>query len=286
MKTVLHLGVHKTATTSLQQSLILSRRALKENGIAAPRLARLRNGFTRLVFQAAEENRATPDLLEQSAAFLDPFRNKYRRLILSDENFLGAPRQVLRSGLLYPFALIRLQCLRDLLASEDIEIMLSLRESGPFLSALYVEALKNGYYRPVDDVATAFHNAPPDWSSLIDMIRAVFPQSPITLWDHADYMDLKDQVMDRLADNTLRWTHPEKRHRVTPGGEAVAALIALAGQKGQAALLEQAPRIVARYPSTTPAFKPWSRALESHLKQSYQSHITALKTRPDLIWLA
>ena len=55
---ILHLGLHKTATTALQEFLAGETKALLDHGVFYPRLARMRSDLTPLIASAAKPDRA------------------------------------------------------------------------------------------------------------------------------------------------------------------------------------------------------------------------------------
>jgi len=141
---ILHLGLHKTATTALQDFLAGETKALVAHGVACPRLARMRSDLTPLIASAAKPDRAA----------LARFVGKVRQpvLLLSDENILGAPGDIL-GGALYPWAENRVRRFCDQFADRRIRLFLTLREPAAFLASMYCEYLRHNPYLPFADYA-------------------------------------------------------------------------------------------------------------------------------------
>ena len=141
---ILHLGLHKTATTALQDFLAGETRALVAHGVAYPRLARMRSDLTPLIASAAKPDRAA------LGRFVDKVRQPV--LLLSDENILGSPGDIV-GGTLYPYAENRLRRFCDQFASRRIRLFLTLREPAAFLASMYCEYLRHNPYLGFADYA-------------------------------------------------------------------------------------------------------------------------------------
>lgn len=131
---ILHLGLHKTATTALQDFLAAEARALLARGVFCPKLARMRSDVTPLVISAAKPDRAA------LGRFVDRVRQPV--LLLSDENMLGAPGDLVGGGL-YPYAENRIRRVSDQFADRRIRLFLTLRAPAAFLASMYCEYLRH-----------------------------------------------------------------------------------------------------------------------------------------------
>jgi len=141
---ILHLGLHKTATTALQDFLAGEARALVAHGVACPRLARMRSDLTPLIASAAKPDRAA------LGRFVDKVPQPV--LLLSDENILGAPGDIL-GGALYPYAENRVRRFCDQFAGRRIRLFLTLREPAAFLASMYCEYLRHNPWLGFADYA-------------------------------------------------------------------------------------------------------------------------------------
>jgi hypothetical protein len=135
---ILHLGLHKTATTALQDFLASESRALLARGAACPRLARMRSDVTPLLVSATRGDRAA------LGRFVE--KNRQRVLLLSDENILGAPGDIL-GGALYPYAENRIRRVVEQFPGLRVRLFLTLRSPAGFLASLYCEYLRHNAWR-------------------------------------------------------------------------------------------------------------------------------------------
>jgi hypothetical protein len=139
---ILHLGLHKTATTALQDFLAAESRALAARGVACPRLARMRSDVTPLVVSAAKPDRAALGRLVAKV--------RLPVLLLSDENMLGAPGDLL-GGALYPYGENRIRRVCEQFADRRIRLFLTLRSPAAFLASMYCEFLRHNPWLPFAD---------------------------------------------------------------------------------------------------------------------------------------
>jgi hypothetical protein len=161
---ILHLGLHKTATTALQDFLAGETRALAAHGVACPRLARMRSDLTPLIASAAKPDRAA------LARFVERVRQPV--LLLSDENILGTPGDIL-GGALYPFAENRVRRFCDQFADRRIRLHLTLREPAAFLASMYCEYLRHNPYLGFADYARGFDLERFAYAEIFDWLGAL-----------------------------------------------------------------------------------------------------------------
>lgn len=133
-KIILHLGLHKTATTALQSFFDRQARALAAAGAYYVPLKHMRSDVTPLLTSLDDGKRVRLALLVEG---IDK-----RTVLLSDENILGSPGDITR-GALYPFARNRLETFCDEHREAQITLFITLREPQAFLASLYCEYLRH-----------------------------------------------------------------------------------------------------------------------------------------------
>ncbi|CAN5691284.1 hypothetical protein BH23PSE1_BH23PSE1_01610 [soil metagenome] len=142
---VLHLGLHKTATTALQDFLAGQGKALAAAGVRYVPLARMRSDVSPLMTSLEDGKRA------RLALFLADIRKP--AVLFSDENILGSPGDLMQ-GALYPFARNRIATFCAENPGARIVLFLTLRAPSAFLASLYCEYLRhNPFLRFADYVA-------------------------------------------------------------------------------------------------------------------------------------
>ena len=144
---ILHLGLHKTATTALQEFLAGEAKPLLEHGVVYLRLARMRSDLTPLITSAAKPDRAA------LGRFVDQVHKPV--LLLSDENILGSPGDI-TGGALYPFAENRIRRFCDQFADRRIRLFLTVRSPAAFLASMFCEFLRHNRWLDFADYARGF----------------------------------------------------------------------------------------------------------------------------------
>ena len=143
---ILHLGLHKTATTSLQDFLTENIPALLRHGVRFIPLQRMRTDVTPL-FWAIDKGRRNK-LVE----FIDAVEQD--TLLLSDENMIGVPGELTQGGV-YPYARNRVVSFCEDLKDLQITIFLTLREPQWFITSMYSEYLRHNDFIPFEGFIAA-----------------------------------------------------------------------------------------------------------------------------------
>ncbi|MEM9269524.1 MAG: hypothetical protein AAGA78_11380, partial [Pseudomonadota bacterium] len=245
VEVVLHLGAHKTGSSWAQAALKTSGQALAGAEVIAPGTGHVRREVT------AQAIAGKPVDL---AAY-----GHCQRLVLSDENMLGTPRQMLRTGTLYPKAVQRLSAVREAFEDHPVELHLATRPLAPFFAGLVVEGLRNGFYRPLDEVEAVLCAQEGGWQDLADRLRRAWPEAKLTLWPDGP---LDTTFLNALAGKSLKWSLPDGPVRRGPSHAVATAALTDAAQGHKVG-----DRLAkARGPNDAP-FAPWSCATLEHLAQ-------------------
>ncbi|PYE82165.1 hypothetical protein [Pseudoroseicyclus aestuarii] len=184
-KVVLHIGTHKTATTTIQDTFWNNAELLAEQGVIYPRMGRV-TGHHGLV---CDWNPHLPPVYRLDAgsrgsfaALAEAYADKDVTVLLSSEELSRAdPKAAV------DFAEIR----RLLSAFDEIEVLCVLRPQWEFLQSSYLEVSKRGAPpRPpqlVDPVIErgSFFGLYVDYTMLLDRLERVFAPEEITFADFA-----------------------------------------------------------------------------------------------------
>lgn len=136
-KAIVHIGTHKTATTSLQSFFERSRPALAAQGVSYLPLNEMRKSVTPLICSHRKEDRRK---LRELALCIN-----HDIVILSDENIIGDSSELYR-GELYQFAPIRVKNICDIFSPAKIEIYLVLRRPDGFIKSMYCEYIRHNTF--------------------------------------------------------------------------------------------------------------------------------------------
>ncbi|WP_162784766.1 hypothetical protein [Paracoccus suum] len=201
----LYLGAHKTATTHLQGILIKNADLLEAAGTSVTAPRQLRPDWLEMYFAAVRQQVKKPERGPRPDT-----RTALRRVmpeandwILTDENIIGTPRQVLKDGGFYANTRQRLETLKEVFGDRQIEVYFSVRRYGDFFSSMYSEIVRNQGFIPAEEYAGAFDPMAWSWSSVIEPMVDVFGESAVTIWDFASFRDLLPDLVNRLTGTDL-----------------------------------------------------------------------------------
>ena len=138
---VLHIGIHKTATTSMQEFFLEHQHTLAKNQVRYIPLKQMREHLTPLINHAVTDSTARQQLSEELNAQQD------KTLLLSDENIIGTPGEITRHQL-YMYAEARVTNLIQAVSPRQVHLFLTLREPSEFLVSLYSEFLRHRPFLP------------------------------------------------------------------------------------------------------------------------------------------
>lgn len=187
MDVILHLGAHRTATTSLQAWMLQNEDALAQAGIAVWGPAQTRGGrfaglMKRPEWVTAEDERAA----RQSASVLrfeiDRLQEAgFRALVISEENLLGTMPQCLEHLTLYPDAGARLRRVVAALGPHLTGLALSIRRYDTWWASVLADQRSRGRSLPrAGHERLAAH--PRGWKRLVQVIRDEGGGRPLTVW--------------------------------------------------------------------------------------------------------
>lgn len=144
---VIHIGTHKTATTSLQSFLGQRQKALLQCGVRYIPLKQMRSDVTPLICNLSGSSRRA------LAGLIDAMPQ--RTLLLSDENILGGSGDI-PSGALYIYARNRIEMLCEEQSNRTVDIVLAIRSPGSFITSMYSEHIRHSTFIDFDDYISVF----------------------------------------------------------------------------------------------------------------------------------
>ncbi|MGV3548467.1 hypothetical protein [Rhizobium sp.] len=221
MKVLVHLGVHKTATTFIQSQLANNRPALAEKrfgmaGIWAVR-RRFTNAFDRL-------------------AWFDPFwrfltrpalRKRFDRLLaetpgadtflLSDENLAGTLDANYVFGRLYPWARMRTKMLEGVLKGHDTHYFLCIRRYPDYIVSSWLQLATRGRPPAFEKYVEKFLPDRRGWAELVADIASAVGKDKLTVWTYDWFAEDPHRVFALLAPGTdFRVTDEELSREILP----------------------------------------------------------------------
>lgn len=198
----LYLGAHKTATTHLQGVLMANRQKLAELGghLSAPQ--DVRKEWLPLYFQAVRalgETGKIPPRLRSPLGALMPEAGDW---ILTEENIISVPIELLNPPGSYPNAARRLATLKALFFDSKITLHFSLRSYDSFWRSMYSEIMRNRGFLPWAEFYDAEAFAKRPWVDKVAAFISALPEAEVTLWRFEDFWAVMPQALEELSGQT------------------------------------------------------------------------------------
>ncbi len=204
----LHIGAHRTGTTSLQAALHSQRPSLSARGIGywgphAMRANRFPGVFLSLGVGplSADQQMAVESIVEINTALLEA-QLEYQRhegheqIILSEENILGSIKMNFKSSGLYPDAPNRLALFARIFGPYISRISLTIRSYDAYWRSLIAFWLFEGGALPTPRKLQSLADQPLRWLDVVRDVSIAFPNAEIRVmpfenWipDHQAHID-------------------------------------------------------------------------------------------------
>jgi hypothetical protein len=279
MDICLHLGAHRTGSTSLQVFLNANRKAFLQDRTTFWGPGRTRSGlFAGLI---RDTRRLTPGdratgqrslgriKMEMARAAL----NGNDRLIISEENILGTLSQNFGQCQLYPQAADRLARFAPAFGGQTLRIALAIRSYDTHWASALAFGAKAGRALPTPQMLDRLTTQPRRWRHVIKDIAHIFPEAQIAVWTFEAWASQQPQqvcaLTNRLLPRTI--TKPVQVNNASPNAADIAAI---AKDRGDHALAESLKSTIGRY-------QPFNQDQQHKLRQDYATDIDWLKAGSD-----
>lgn len=194
-KVILHIGTHKTATTTIQDTFAANARVLARLGLSYPILGRY-SGHHGLV--PNWPNR--PKFYELADGPIESLAKIARKYAGSDQTVFISSEEFSRSGALEEIGRVR----TALAPFETIEVICVLRSQWQFLQSVYAEIAKTRLpVRPPQITKAAiedgrFEGLYVDYNRISDHLKAEFDRSEITFFDYDHLSGSKNGIVGAI----------------------------------------------------------------------------------------
>lgn len=194
---VLHLGAHKTASTHLARTLMHNNSMLKQYGIYSPKKIEIRASITNY----ANPSKKRADVTDEERDLrIAKAGHGQARIIVPDENIIGAPRNVFEKGIFYPAGARRLRRLLRYLTGYQVELFLTIRDPATFIPSCYCETVRNRGYIDFDQYMGNCNMEDVIWSNFIERLLSIVPQkTTLSVWCYEDYLHKADDIIKIIA---------------------------------------------------------------------------------------
>jgi hypothetical protein len=271
MDVILHIGAHRTASTSFQAYLRDNAAALSAQGIATWGPDRTRNGLLAGIWPDAQSlarktgsNRAAGRV---ALALRAEAQRGTRVLIVSDENIIGMPGDGIRRRALYPAAGERVARLAAAFGGRLGRAVLSVRCPDAYWASLIAMRAARGRPLPGPNRLQAMVDSPRRWQDVVTDIGCALPDVPLLVMPHEVFGAVPERRLAAMlpAPVDVPRTHARRHLNAAP---RLAQL---------RAALDRAGRGTAHLPPGEGAFMPFDHAQAARLQENYAD---------DLFWLA
>lgn len=199
MDIILHVGAHRTGSTSFQHYLRGNRARLHGDGTAIWEPHMLRKGVFDGLFAAPRmlngrnlQRRAMGRVRMHAA---QAKRAGAERLLVSEENMIGAPRACLRNATLYPAIGERMARLDAAFEGCITRVVMSIRALDLWWSSVAAYGVGRGHPVPDDARLTALAGAPRTWRDVITDMACALPHAEIKILPFEQFAGQADKML-------------------------------------------------------------------------------------------
>jgi len=214
LEVILHIGAHRTGSSSLQKALQRNRQNLRKNGVAVWGPQDTRGGlFSGMLRQARPGDQARTRLIERNrgliAIELERLKTRgIKTLLVSEENIIGSMIGNLRTGLLYPGLEARLAPFASVFRGHLCRVGLAIRPYGSYWASVLGYGLRTGRMLPDAEMLDHLAAQPRPWRRVVADVARAFPGSSVVVWEF-DRLIGRPQAQYRLLTNGARgWIPP------------------------------------------------------------------------------
>ena len=188
MEIILHLGAHRTASTSFQDYLHRNATTLRRAGIGVWGPGQTRDGLLTGVVPVPGRRPPAQQLARATGRVSIALARARARgiecLLVSDENMLGAPRRNLRRSTLYDDAGERLARYAQAFGGRVSRVALSIRGQDSYWASALAFAVARGHRVPSAAELDRLVSAGRHWRDVVADVACAFPQAQIRVLPH------------------------------------------------------------------------------------------------------
>ena len=281
----LHLGVHKTASTHLQNLFAQNYPLLIKRGIYFFGPNEIRQSITMLSNKLSGGNHAISQNDLTSAIDQLPLGPNAKRVIISDENLIGSPRDIFSSGTIYPNALNQLKTFGNSLSHKIVKnIFVCLRSYDQYIPSSYCEMIRHYDYCTFNEYVQNFDHKRHYWIELIDSVHSVFTDANIFVWEFASYNESLARIVNEIADAEI-YTELNALNTISRPSQSAKSIeirSALIDVLSRQEIKKIGKKIDTEFPknSENGTFGPYSEIEISYLKSKHELEMAEIRRMP------
>ena len=186
-KLFLHIGLHKTGTSSIQEALIKNKKLLKSEKIVY--LNKLPN-LDRMLSTRSFDDTIAKECTNEIIQNLKTYTNIPHKIIISKEQLSGDPH------IGYDNTKLVIKYLSEILKGFNTKIIIYLRKQDDFTESLYIQSIKEGKTHSFDNFLKSLKNLPFDWYKYLNRWLHLFSNDQLIIRIYNNQFLEKDIVYD------------------------------------------------------------------------------------------
>ena len=199
MDVILHLGAHRTGTTSFQHYMRAHAERLQGQGIGFWGPWRTRNGLLHGITDRPEPGAGTPPVKGRVQMNLAvTARRGVATLVVSDENLIGTPRGNLRARALYPEIGERMARVQAAFGPVR-RIVLQIRSPDAWWASAIAFLIPRGAALPDPDLLVALAKSQRGWRHVIMDLACACPEAEIVVTPFERFAARPDLLLKRMT---------------------------------------------------------------------------------------
>lgn len=214
MKTILHLGAHRTGTTSFQTYLRDNAQELLDNGVGFWGPRRTRRGLFAGILsgQGTRDSGAHMARVQGRLAMQreQAMRRGVTHLIVSDENMLGAMRRNMSTATLYPAAGDRLARFFAAFGGKVDEVILTIRSPELHWASVAAHGVDRGLPVPGQARWARIARARRGWREVVQDVACAMPGARLRVFPFERFAGRPQAMVRAVAPQVPRLTRPAR----------------------------------------------------------------------------
>lgn len=284
MRKIVHIGAHRTGTTSIQTALYENEDQLYENGITAITAVGAREILFDPLLKYTEN---TGDKKQELAEHLHVVADEIAEVsassstvIYSEENLLGDMDVIFDGEKFGHLATQNLTALSEFIG-DDFEIVMAIREYASYFNSIYTYRFGKTLFEPFEHYKGILLNSKFGWNDLVQDIGKILPNTKITIMPFENYNADFSTFFSILGIPDHIDLQP-KHINQTRSSLAIRRLQKriLAGEELTKEQMMKLVRRTHKFPHVT--FETWSDAEKEELLKRYQADIDKIKSHPNV----
>lgn len=234
VEVILHIGAHRTGTTTLQRLLEQNAHNLRQIGVTAWTPRTTRAGMFDAMLKPPVE--WTPEVrtrirrdMGRIAVEMERLRQAGQRvLIVSEENMIGNCRANCARTRLYPLISERLQVFRAVFGKHTTRVCMGIRRYDAWWASALSYGIPVGFDYPDDAALDRMVTQPRTWTKIIREVGRVFRGADLVVWDFDDVIGQADAQFAALTGGRFRggFRVRDGHHHRSPAPDALRQVLA------------------------------------------------------------